>query len=199
MQRSTIIIALCVLLSVGGAGYHFYSKYQAQVEQERMARETAVKVAVEKEKKAAEELRKLQEKEKEQSRRVAELEAQQRQSGGSSDNVITMAPSKPGTAPGGPPRGGVRPPALVGQGPLPGQPVPPIVAAAEKFIAEARLTSTSLDTSPYAVINRRTFRVGERVDIGPGAVLTIDSIDDGFVIFSGGGYKFKMRLTSLSP
>ena len=195
MQRSTIIVILCALVSMGGAGYHFYSQHQAKLEHERIVRETALKVAAEKEKKATEELRKLQEKEKEQASRVAELEVQQRQPG---DNAIVVGPLKPGAVPNAPPKVIVRPPALVSQGPLPGQPVPPIISAAEKFVAEARLTSTSLDSAPYAVINRATYRVGDRIVIGPGTELTIVSIDDGYVIFSGGAYKFRMRLTALN-
>ncbi len=195
MQRSTIIVILCALVSLGGAGYHFYSQHQAKLERERIVRETALKVAAEKEKKATEELRKLQEKEKEQARRVAELDVQQRQSG---DTAIVVGPSKPVPVPVAPAKAVVRPPALINQGPLPGQPVPPIIPAAEKYIAEARLTSTSLDSAPYAVINRATYRVGDRIVIGPGTELTIVSIDDGFVVFSGGAYKFRMRLTALN-
>lgn len=198
MQRSTIIVILCVLLSVSGAGYHFYSIHQEKVERERVAREVTLKVAADKEKKAADDLRKLQEREKEQSRRVAELEMQQRLPTAPGDNAMVVGPLKPGTSPGAPPKTRVRVPALVGEGPPAGQPVPPIIPAAEKFFAEARLTSTSLDSAPYAVINRATYRVGNRVAIGPGLELTIISIDDGFVIFSGGAYKFKMQLTALT-
>lgn len=198
MNRSTIIVILCVLVSAGGAGYHFYSLHQEKVERERVARVVALKVAADKEKKAADDLRKLQDREKEQSRRVAELEMQQRLPSGPGDNAMVVGPLKPGTSPGAPAKVTVRAPALVGQGPAAGQPVPPIIAAAEKFIAEARLTSTSLDSAPYAVINRATYRVGNRISIGPGNELTIISIDDGFVIFSGGAYKFKMRLTALT-
>ncbi len=198
MQRSTIVIILCALLSVSGAGYHFYSLHQEKVELERVAREVALKVAADKEKKATEDLRKLQEREKEQSRRVAELEMQQRLPSAPGDNAMVVGPLKPGISPGAPPKITVRTAALVGQGPPADQPAPPIIAAAEKFIAEARLTSTSLDSAPYAVINRATYRVGNRIAIGPGTELTIISIDDGFVIFSGGAYKFKMRLAALT-
>ena len=177
-------------------GYHFYSEYQARLERERIARETALKVVAEKEKKAAEELRRLQEKEKEQARKLAELERQQ---AGLPplDGAQPVGPAKP-VPPSARNVAPTRQPALVNQGPLPGEPVPPIIPAAEKFIAEARLTSTSLDTAPYAVINRLTYRVGDRLQIAPGMQLTILSIDDGFVIFSGGIYKFKMRLTALT-
>ena len=203
MERSTIIIAICVVLGIGGMTYHFYSEYHSKAEKERVAHEVAVKAATEKEKKAAAELKKLQDKEQEAARKVAELERQQQQQPNApADDTLIVGPLKPGAVPGGPvkPTNKPRQAALVGNGPAPGQPVPPIIPAAEKFIAEARLTSTSLDTdsTPYAVINRQTYRVGNRIAIGPGLELSVSSIEDGFITFTGGAYKFRMRLTSMN-
>ena len=48
------------------------------------------------------------------------------------------------------------------------------------------------------MINRQTYRVGNRIAIGPGLELTVSSIEDGFITFTGGIYKFKMRLTSMN-
>lgn len=201
MQRSTIIVTLCLVLSLGGAGWHFYSEHLIKLENERIAREVAVKVAADKEKKATEELLRLQAKAKEQSRRLAELELQQSQApapAAAGDNAMFVGPSKPGAGPASPAKVNARAPALISAGPPAGEPVPAIIPTAEKFIAEARLTSTSLDSAPYAVINRATYRVGNHITIAPGIDLTIISIDDGFVVFSGGAYKFKMRLTALN-
>ena len=206
MERGTIITIILVVLGLGGAGYHFYSDYQAKIEKERVAHEMAVKAATEKEKKASEELKRLQDKEQEAARKVAELERQQQvlqtQPNLAADETVVIGPGKPGAAPAGlskPPA--KRTPALIGDGPPPGQPIPPIIPAAEKFIAEARLTSTSLDSQaiPYAVINRQTYRVGNRIVVAPGQELTVTSIEDGVITFSGGAYRFKMRLASLNP
>jgi hypothetical protein len=202
MERSTIIITIVVVVGLGGMGYHFYSDYQAKVESERVAHEVAVKAATEKEKKAATELKRMQDKEQESNRKVAELERQQQQvATGPADDTMVVGPLKPGAVPGGPAKPShKRQTALVGDAPPPGQPVPPIIPAAEKFIAEARLTSTSLDnaSTPYAVINRQTYRVGNRIAIAPGQELTVATIEDGFITFTGGTYKFQMRLTSMS-
>ena len=203
MERSTIILSILVAAGIGGMGYHFYSEYQARTEKERVAHAVAVKAASEKEQKAAAELKRLQDKEQESARKVAELERQQQQIQPTTtdDNTIVIGPSKPAPRPGQPAKpAAVRQPALIGEGPAPGQPVPPIIPAAEKFISEARLTSTSLDneSQPYAVINRQTYRVGNRLVIAPGKELTVSSIEDGFITFTGGPYKFKMRLTSMS-
>jgi hypothetical protein len=204
MERSTIIIIVCVALGVCGMGYHFYSERAAKVERERIAHEVAVKAANEKEKKAAAELKRLQDKEQDSARKVAELERQQQHADAGPaapvDNTQMVGPLKPGPLPPRLPQPvGKRQPALLGDGPPPGQPVPPIIPAAEKFIAEARLTSTSLDTAtPYAVINRQTYRVGNRIVIAPGQELTVATIEDGYITFSGGAYKFRMRLTSMS-
>jgi hypothetical protein len=201
MERSTIIIIICIVLGTGGMGYHFYSEHAAKLERERIAHELAVKAATEKEKKAAAELKRLQDKEQDAARKLADLERQQDLAqAGPVDSTQVVGPLKPGAVPGGPARPvAKRQSALLGDGPAPGQPVPPIIPAAEKFIAEARLTSTSLDTAtPYAVINRQTYRVGNRIVIAPGQELTVATIEDGFITFTGGAYKFRMRLTSMS-
>lgn len=202
MERSTIIIIIFVTLGLGGMGYHFYSDYQSKAEKERVAHAIAVKAATEKESKAAAELKRLQDKEQESARKVAELERQQQQIPNAPvDDTLVVGPLKPGTAPAGtgkPVKG--RQAALMGDAPPAGQPIPPIIPAAEKFIADARLTSTSLDNAsqPYAVINRQTYRVGNRIVIGPGLELTVMTIEDGFITFTGGGFKFRMRLTSMN-
>ena len=72
-----------------------------------MAHELAVKAASEKEKKAAVELKRLQDKEQESARKVADLERQQQQqpvSTGPADDTIVVGPLKPGAVPGGPVR-----------------------------------------------------------------------------------------------
>jgi len=79
MERSTIIIIICVALGVCGMGYHFYSERVAKAERERIAHEVAVKAANEKEKKAAAELKRLQDKEHESARKMAELERQRKE------------------------------------------------------------------------------------------------------------------------
>jgi hypothetical protein len=201
MERRTIIIIICLIGGLGGMGYHFYSEHAAKVERERVAHEVAVKAATEKEKKAAAELKRLQDKEQESARKVADLERQQQQvPTGPTDNTQVVGPLKPAAVPPGSAKAvGKRQSALLGDGPTPGQPVPPIIPAAEKFIAEARLTSTSLDTTtPYAVINRQTYRVGNRIVVAPGQELTVTSIEDGYITFTGGPYTFKMRLTSMN-
>jgi len=198
MERSTIIIIIVAVLGIGGGGYHFYSQYAAKVEKERLAHEMAVKAASEKEKKASAELKRMQDKEQDAARKLAELEQQQRDlPAAPTDSAMVVGPLKP--------RGAANPnakraPALIGDPPAPGQPVPPIIPLAEKFISEARLTSTSLDneSQPYAVINRQTYRVGNRIVIAPGQELTVVTIEDGFITFAGGAYKFKMRLTSMN-
>ena len=196
MQRSTIIVILCVLIGIAGMGYHFYSEYEAKLERERLARVAVQTVVAQKERKATEELKKMQDKEKEQARRLADLAREQSglapAAGAQPVAAALPPPSVPGNAP------APRRAALMGGGPMPGEAVPPIISLAEKFIAETRLTSTSLDTAPYAVINRMTYRVGDRVQIAPGTQLTIVAIEDGFVVFSGGNYKFKMNLSALA-
>lgn len=203
MERGTIIAISIAAVAVGGMGYHFYSEYNAKIERERIAHETAVKAASEKEKKAAEELKRLQDKEQEAARKLADLERQQKQIQDqpnlpSDETVIIGSGKSSPAAPSAPKAPAKRLPALIGDGPPPGQPMPPIIPAAEKFISEARLTSTSLDaaTIPYAVINRQTYRVGNRIVIAPGQELTVTTIEDGFITFSGGQYRFKMRLAS---
>jgi hypothetical protein len=200
MERSTIIVIILVVLGVGGGSYQLYSKYREKAEKERIAHELAVKAATDKEKKAATDLKRMQEKEQESARKVAELEQQQRDlPAAPTDSAMVVGPLKPGPR-GGPNPNAKRAPALIGDPPAPGQPVPPIIPLAEKFISEARLTSTSLDNEsmPYAVINRQTYRVGNRIVIAPGHELTVLTIEDGFITFAGGTYKFKMRLTSLN-
>ncbi len=64
MERSTIIITICVVLGIGGMTYHFYSEYNAKQEKRAGSPEKLrVKAASEKKKKAAAELKKLQDKE----------------------------------------------------------------------------------------------------------------------------------------
>ncbi len=200
MERSTIIIIVVAVLGVGGGGYHFYSQYAAKAEKERIAHEMAVTAATDKEKKAATELKRMQDKEQDAARKLAELEQQQRDlPAAPTDSAMVVGPLKPGPR-GAPNPNAKRAAALIGDPPAPGQPVPPIIPLAEKFIAEARLTSTSLDneSQPYAVINRQTYRVGNRIVIAPGQELTVVTIEDGFITFAGGAYKFKMRLTSMN-
>ena len=52
----------------------------------------------------------------------------------------------------------------------------------------------SIDTTPYCVINKQRYRVGDYIAVGPDQMIRVAAIKDGFVIFSGDHYKFKMHL-----
>lgn len=179
MQKNTLIVAVFVAVWVGGISYYFHARHQALRERERIATELAVKSAAEKERRAAGETQRIQEKLKEHARKMTQAQ--------SDETARALGP------------GAARQTGLIGPGPLAGEPIPPIIPAAERFVHEQIMTATSLDASPYAVINRQRYRIGDRILIGPDLVLTLSSIEDGFVVFTGDTYKFRMGLTAATP
>ena len=173
-----VLVAVCL----GGTAVVVVWRHQIARERERIAAEIVAKATAEKEKKAAEEAQQLKEKLKEQERKMALAQAQRERA------------EAPLTGP-----AAARQTGLISPRPLPGEPIPPIIPAGERFVLEGLLTATSIDSSPFAVINKQQYHIGDRILVGPDLVLTISSIDDGFVVFTGGYYKFRMRVTPTVP
>jgi hypothetical protein len=181
VHRRRFILIAWIAVWAGGVGYYYYSRNQAQLERQRTVAATALQAAAENERQAADESQRIEERLKEQTKRMATLQVAKGFGG-------TLTPEEETSPISG----------LLGARPPTDQPIPPIIPAAEKFILTHALTATSIDTTPYAVINRQRFRVGDYIPVGPDLVIRVTAIKDGFVIFSGDHYKFKMQLV-LAP
>jgi hypothetical protein len=166
-----------IALWASGLAYYYHYRHQVEVERQRVELAAAVKAAAEKEKAAAEETQRIQEKIQEQARRMAALQLAKGFGGELTPEEETSPVS-----------------GLLGARPPAEQPIPPSVPAVESYIANHTLTATSIDSTPYAVINQHRFRVGDRIPVGPDIVMTVTGIKDGFVIFTAEGRKFKMLL-----
>jgi hypothetical protein len=174
--RRLIIVAWLILWLVG-LGYYYYSRRQVKVEEQRAALAAAVSAAAEKEKEAAEEGQRINEKIQVQAKHMAALQLAKGFGG-------VLTPEEETSPVSG----------LLGQRPPADLPIPPIIPAAESYISNHALTATSIDSTPYAVIDQHRYRVGDRVVLGPDQALFVCAIKDGFVIFAGGDHKFKMQL-----
>jgi hypothetical protein len=175
-NRRLIIVAWMVLWLIA-LGYFFYSREQVKVEQRRAALAAAVSAAADKEKEAAEEGQRIEEKIQVQAKRMAALQLAKGFGGALTPEEETSPIS-----------------GLLGARPPADQPIPPIIPAAENYITNHSLTATSIDSTPYAVIDLHRYRVGDRILLGPDQVIFVCAIKDGFVIFAGGDHKFKMQL-----
>jgi hypothetical protein len=175
----TLILTAWTALWVGGVGYYLYSRNEAQLESQRAVAATAINAAAEKERESAEETQRLEAKLKVQAQRMAALQLAKGFGG-------TLTPEEETSPVSG--LLGTRPQATADH------PIPPVIPAAEKFISGNTLTATSIDTTPYCVINKQRYRVGDYIAVGPDLMIRVAAIKDGFVIFSGDRYKFKMHL-----
>jgi hypothetical protein len=181
VQRRRLILVAWLALWAAGVGYYYYSRNQAQLEHQRAVAKTALQAAAENEKLAAEESQRIEERLKVQTKRMAALQLAKNFGGPLTPEEETSPVS-----------------GLLGPRPPADQPIPPIIPAAEKYISGHVLTATSIDTTPYAVIDRERFRVGDHIPVGPDLVIRVSAIKDGYVIFSGDHHKFKMHLV-LAP
>ena len=172
-----LILAAWVIVWVAALGIYLNYRHNVELDRKRAEAVAAVQAAAEKARLAAEETRRLQEKIDEQNRRVAALQLSKGFGG-----VLTAEEETSPVS------------GLLGPRPPADQPIPPIIAAAEKFIASHALTAISMDTTPYFVIDLQRYRVGDAVQVGPDLYLRVDAIKIGYAIFSGGGHKFKMHL-----
>ncbi len=171
-----LILAAWVVIWIAGLSIYLSVRHNAEVERNRAEVAARVQAAAEKERQAAEETRRLQEKIEEQNKRMAALQLSKGFGGALTAEEETSPVS-----------------GLLGQRP-PADQMPPIIPAAEKFIASHALTAISMDTTPYFVIDLQRYRVGDAVQVGTDLYLRVDAIKIGYAIFSGGGHKFKMHL-----
>jgi cytochrome bd-type quinol oxidase subunit 1 len=171
-----LILAAWVTVWIAAVAIYLNHRHNVDVERKRAEVAAAVEAAAEKERQAAEETRRLQEKIEEQNKRMVALQLSKGFGGALTAEEETSPVS-----------------GLLGQRP-PAEQTPPIIPAAEKFIASHALTAISMDTTPYFVIDLQRYRVGDAIQVGTDLYLRVDAIKVGYAIFSGGGHKFKMHL-----
>lgn len=207
MDRSRVLLIILVLVGLSGGAYEFYDRYQETHRKRAQAAEAARKAAETAERKAKVEAEKKAAAERaaaEKAATEARLAAQRPPPGTGvkeSDpppvpTEVTIGTPKIGVA-GTPPKVTPPPPRPLMEPPPPADKPVPLIPAAEKWINEGRLTSTLMGTPRLAVINKREFQVGQRVGLPGGLGMSLKQIEDGFVIFEGEGYHFKMRLKTV--
>ncbi len=174
--RALIVIAWTALWMVA-LWFYYHNRREAELEKQRLTLAAAVQSATEREKTAASEKQRIEEKIKEQAKRMAALQL----SKGFPGELTPEEETSPVSG-------------LLGPRPPADQPIPPIVSAVENYIATHALTATSIDKTPYAVIDQHRYRVGDRVPLGADLGMFVCSIKDGFVIFSVDDRKYKMLL-----
>ncbi len=175
-NRALILIAWTALWVVA-LWFYYHNRHQAELERQRVALASAVQAAAEKEKTAASETQRIEEKIKEQAKRMAAMQLAKGFPGELTPEEETSPVS-----------------GLLGPRPPADQPVPPIIPAVEYYISTHALTATSIDKTPYAVIDQHRYRVGDRIPLGQDVAMFVCAIKDGFVIFAADDRKFKMLL-----
>ncbi len=199
MDRSKIILIIVFVLGIGGAAHNFYSYFvDSRKKDIALAEERGRDSA------AAAEKAKMAALKKETDARAAAAQAllvtptpvAVAAPNGSNGTPALTTELTIGTPKIATPKLAL-PRALMDAPPAPGQTIPPVISAAEAWIATAHLTSTALGTPRFAIINKRGYEQGARVPLPGGLTMTLTRIEDGFVIFEGDGWHFKMRLTTV--
>ncbi|MBS0658022.1 MAG: hypothetical protein JSR82_07230 [Verrucomicrobia bacterium] len=204
MDRSRLLLIFLVLVGVSGGAYEFYDRYQEtqrkRIQAAEAARKAAEKAKLEAERKAAAEKAAQERAAAEKAlaaQRMASAPGTPREGDLPVPTDVTIGTPKVGVS-GGPPKP-TPPPArpLVEPPPPPDKPVP-LIGAAEKWIRENQLTSTLMGTPRLAVITKKEYLVGQKVTLGGGLAITLQQIEDGYVVFEGEGWHFKMRLRTVN-
>lgn len=208
MDRSRLLLIILVLVGVSGGAYEFYDRYQETQRKRIQAAEAAKKAAEVAEKKKKQEAEKKAAAEKAAAEKAAadKAAAALRASAAPGNpkegdlpvpTEVTIGTPKVGVA-GTPPKPTPPPPRPLVEPPPPADKPVPLIAAAEKWIRDNHLTSTLMGTPRLAVISKKEYTPGQKVSLPGGLAMTLQQIEDGYVVFEGEGWHFKMRLRTVN-